>query len=353
MQLAPLRTVYEANGPCATVYFEAGEPTENAAAQRDLRWRACRESLAEQGAPEGVLDALDVAVETEQPGELEALGQVLVAGADGVLLNEYWTSTGAGGDFAVYADRPELSAYIRHRAASSRMLVALVDSHGADLRLQTVSDVDPPAVREHDEVTGGDRRNLHKPRGGNLSNRSIQRRVEEAAAHNAADIVARIRRQHARFRPDVLVLAGSTQPRQSVYDELPTPLRSIASEVKIDVASAGQDALDAELQSLGERLISDEERAAVDRLNTGLGRGEGLQGLDAALTAARQGAVETLMLARNELPTRHSKPEAELFEAASATDAGVLLLAPESDVQDGIAVILRYPPAPTTAGGEI
>src|SRR3954470_23919719 len=70
-------------GPYATAYLDATRSKELGPQEVSARWRALRDSLAEQGADEATLDAMEAAVggHTDVPGPH---GQLLL-GSGGVL----------------------------------------------------------------------------------------------------------------------------------------------------------------------------------------------------------------------------------------------------------------------------
>ena len=55
------RKLLDAPGPFASVYFDDSHDTHDAEAQLELKWRAVRERLEEQGADESVTNAIETA----------------------------------------------------------------------------------------------------------------------------------------------------------------------------------------------------------------------------------------------------------------------------------------------------
>ncbi|NKE62956.1 peptide chain release factor 2, partial [Lentzea sp. PSKA42] len=86
MDMSKLRDVATAPGPFASVYLDASHDTEDAAKVAELRWRGLRNQLADQGAPEKTLAALDKAVSAAEPPAGKA-GRVLIASGAGVLVD--------------------------------------------------------------------------------------------------------------------------------------------------------------------------------------------------------------------------------------------------------------------------
>src|SRR5690625_7983151 len=96
MQLETLRKMYDHEGPFATVYLESRFPAEDAEHQAQLRWDELRNRLAQAGAPDAVVDHLNAALERSELTEVQANGRIMVANADGVLLDEAFDASQIG-----------------------------------------------------------------------------------------------------------------------------------------------------------------------------------------------------------------------------------------------------------------
>lgn len=66
MRLDFLRPLYEGTGDYASVYLDASRTTEDAAELVALRWRAAREHLADGGADQATLGALEELVTSQE-----------------------------------------------------------------------------------------------------------------------------------------------------------------------------------------------------------------------------------------------------------------------------------------------
>lgn len=62
MQAERFRPLVESKGPYESVYYDDSHDTEDAPAQRDLKWRAMREELEQHGASAEVVEILERAV---------------------------------------------------------------------------------------------------------------------------------------------------------------------------------------------------------------------------------------------------------------------------------------------------
>src|SRR3954449_1126605 len=85
MDVSFLEPLYASAGPYATVCADVTHTTENADTELELRVRAVTEKLTEQGAPEGVVEAVrGRLLEGNDGGEAGTLkGRALVVASDG------------------------------------------------------------------------------------------------------------------------------------------------------------------------------------------------------------------------------------------------------------------------------
>ena len=184
----------------------------------------------------------------------------------------------------------------------------------------------------------GSQQGVHKPRRGWLSHKQIQRRADEAAGHNAKDIVERVREAAAAFRPEVLVLAGTVEARTTIREVLPEDLATIA--VETDRGGGGSDEpLTQELLRIATEHSASSAEHYADRLREGQSHDHAVQGRRAVMEAAERGAVDTLLFEHD----RSASDEAEVLRACVETDSSFGLLPEGSEVTDGVAALLRFP----------
>ncbi|WP_300344250.1 hypothetical protein [Nesterenkonia sp.] len=363
MQLAALRPIYQAQGPVATVYLQSQTAGANAEQQVRLRWDALRTQLTDAGADEQTVSALDDAVlGAENVGTIRTEGRVLVAGPSGLLLEEDFDATGAGGDRAVLGETAQLGDYLRQRLRSVRALVALVDQERAALRRLVLSSQEVPSTGPESSVEGSAVESVHKPRGGALKHRKIQGTADEAAKQNIRDVVEHIRRADARWNPDVLVIAGEVQGRSLLYEQLPSDLQQIAHQVEAGGGIAGDSADEGAEESLAEELSGLVRQLTVDRVaelteQFGDARGNGLalEGAENVRRALQLGAVDTLLLRYGQSAEDDSRSggdpddpqdpahhvvEDQLLRDAAEVDASVALVG--AAVKENVAALLRY-----------
>jgi hypothetical protein len=251
VDLSRLQSVYEHDGPFATVYLEGRGPSAEADEQIRLRWQELREQLGSAGAPAMVLDALEAELVGDVSGEQHVNGRVLVATDVGVLLNKPWDATLGAGDAAHWTHMPELGAYAREIARSVRLLVLLCDAHGAQLRREVVAEQHEPRQLSTAEITGSGSGGVHKPRGGGPSHKHIQRRADETVVRNAKDIVEHTRKAAASFRPQAIVLAGEVQARTAIRQQLTGDIDDLI--VETDRGSPDEHASD---EALNDQLLA-------------------------------------------------------------------------------------------------
>lgn len=351
MQLADIRSIYDAEGPFATVYLQAQPATPNAEQEVRLRWDALRGQLADAGAHEAALTALDGAILTENITAVQTEGRVLVANRDGLLLERDFDSTRDGGDRAVLGEPASLGDYVRQRARSVRALIVITDQEKAVLRREVFTSEAVLASAPETSVEGSATETVNKPREGAEHHRRMQQRADEAAALNIRDISERVAKAASAWSPDVVVVAGEVQGRKRLLDELPADLKEIAREVESGGGIPSESADEGTEQSLYEDLAAlareitvERTREVTDRFNENKGNGQAVEGAEEILKAVRLGAVDTLLLRYD----AEAPDEDTLLAEAAGVDASVALVG--SGVTDNAAAILRYE-APTDQVG--
>ncbi len=342
MDLSSLRAVYEHHGPFATVYLERRSPGEDAAAQVRLRWQSLRERLVSAGAEAEPLSAIETALQQHAAGEEQSNGRVLVAADSEILLHEPWDAALGAGDHAYWGALPELGAYVREADRAVRELVVIAGHQGAQVRQDVVAEQHEPQEIEAETVEGGAGKRVHKPRRGGLSHNQIQRRADEKVSKNAKDVAAHLRRAASSFHPRLLVLAGEVQVRTAVREELPAELADITVETGRggrDEDSRGEEALTDEMLRLAESECANEAEQRTEQLRAGLARGESVQGYRSVVQAAEAGAVDTLLLD----PDKHPSEESFLLKVCAQSSSTASLVAPGTDLADGVGALLRFP----------
>lgn len=343
IELSRFRPVYEAQGPFATVYLEARDPSEDAADQVRLRWDALKRELSDAGAHEQAVAALEDALLIENITEVQTEGRVLVANQDGLLLEEHWDAALGSGDYAVLGEPAELGSYLRERFRSVRALVAVADQEGAVLRRFVLTSSEVLHEGAEESVSGSAVESVHKPREGALSHKQIQRTADEAAKQNIRDVVERLSSVANRWQPDVVVIAGEVQGRKRLQEELPDDLKTIAEEVESgggipsgSADSGAEDSLVEDLGAVAREIVIARAQQQTDRFHELQAAGRAVEGAEEIRKAVQLGAVETLLLRYG---TR-GEEEDELLRQAAEIDAQVGLVG--ASVSGDIAATLRY-----------
>jgi hypothetical protein len=372
MDLSRTRDIFERPGPFATVYLEAVQAGENSAKQVELRWRDLSKQLQQAGADDKTVAALDEELGGERAGSITEVGRVLVASADGILFDDEVEAVDAAGDIAVWSPLPELGRYYRSQTGSVRVLLAVVDQTGGDI-YQVVAANDEGA-REIDEQTvkGDALESIHKARGQGLGNRTRQNRHEMASYQNAAAVVDGLKEMSAKFRPELLVLAGEVQGRHAVRSQLPKDLDGITREIEAGSRAAGasEDALEDALLTSAGTFATERETRVREQLQEGKAHANAVEGFEPVLEAARAGAVDTLILiAGKEVPhelyvgsspeqistdpknlesmtetTPVARPsEQVLLRTVGALGGQVEVLGGGAELVDNVGALLRFP----------
>ena len=374
MDLHFLSELTETPGPYATVYLDASHDSESADRELELRWAGHRTELAEQGADEPTLAALDRAVADADPAVGRA-GRVLVA-ADGRVLLDRALAEPPARPSAAWGPAPDVLPLLLDAPEPMTAVVVRVDKSGGEILLAGEDGFAPEAV---DEVRG-DRYPLHKTRGGGWKHLKMQHTVENTWRANVAALAERVDTEVRRTGARVLVLAGDGQSRTLLREALAERSASIAVDVDHSGGRSGAD--DEELAGAVEAAVRDvvdaERQAVLERLDQALGRPDGLAvgGLEPVLEALRAEQVDTLFLdggvtRDGELwvgevasqvatdaerlrglgsePVGKMPVDLALLQAAAASGAAFEPLGGGrtglvgKPVEDGVAALLRYP----------
>ncbi|MCP2257705.1 hypothetical protein LX15_001391 [Streptoalloteichus tenebrarius] len=379
MDFAALTEVVRRPGPFASVYYDASHDTEDAEHAIELRWRDLRGQLAEQGADEDTLRALDLAADTGIPAVGRA-GRALVATGGEVVLDAELPDPPVRQE-ARFGPLPHLMPLLAQMPPTVPHVVVVVDRVGAEIRGYRVvgESVMSREVRgeEHPAHKGGD---------GGWSHRKMQQRVENLAEHNAARIAGDVDRMVRDMGARLLVVAGEVQARKAVCARLSPACRAIAVEAEAGGLAEGMDpeALATEVRRLVAERVDREQAESMDRFVAESGRarsgatGRAVATLREVASALRDGQVDTLLLLGDATEDRElwvgpepaqvavdeselrergvSRPvrdraDAALLRAALDTGATVRVVTEDRpELPEGVGALLRYATAPAGAG---
>jgi hypothetical protein len=289
MDMSKLRDVATAPGPFASVYLDASHDTEDAAKIADLRWRGLRNQLAEQGAPERTLAALDEAVSAAEPPAGKA-GRVLIASGKSVLVDQT-LPVPPPADATRYSSLPDLLPLASYLPPPVPHVVVVADSSGADLHSfdGQVELVQSVRGRQHP---------LHKTGGGGWAHKRMQQRVEDTVKHNAKQVADEVQRLVDEVRAELVILGGEVQARTAVRNEL-----GLDDDLIVEVEGTGlaegtdDDEFGKTVRALVAQRQQQRDADAVERFRAELGRGGlAVEGLGRVADALRQANVDTLVV---------------------------------------------------------
>ncbi|RCW43953.1 hypothetical protein DFQ14_10598 [Halopolyspora algeriensis] len=320
MKLGFLQDVYEQSGPFATVYLDTSSDVENAPKEVGLRWRSARESLADQGADEATLQAIEERIGEHQWRESGRRGQLVVAAQGRVLLNDELPQppTEFPADEQVFfGPLPHLMPYLRMRSARIPHVVAVVDHSGADITSVN-------AARESDSTTvesgGVPLRKSHTAGEGNEQRH--HHAVEERWQHNAADMAAEIETRALRISAEAIVLAGDVQQRKLVQEQLRKGLQDMV--VQTGASSRDRKESGKNLDEEVSEVVRSAVESRVDEMVREFERERGehdraVEGWEATVGSLQRGQVRTLL----RTPTSGGAPVDELYIGPGANEVAL------------------------------
>jgi hypothetical protein len=309
------RRLLDAPGPFASVYFDDSHDTHDAEAQLELKWRAVREGLENQGAGRAVVDAIGDAVLNLRP-PIGRSGRAVIASADGVVINEHLARPAAPTIVRV-SELPYLVPILEYSFDHPDYLLVVVDHSGADITTHI------GGTLRSETVDGGGQPVHHAAGAETAGYGDPQLRSDEAARKNVRAVADRVGELVDDKGIDVIFVVGEVRSRSDLLSTLPERLRDRAVALEVGARHSGhdfgevEDAIEAEFVNRQLRTID----AAGERFTAELGRQSGLaaEGLDAVCSALRQGAVETLIVG-------------DLGDATVVADEGLTTIAPNENV---------------------
>lgn len=369
MRLGFLQNVYEQRQPYATVYLDTSGDAEDAGKAIQLRWRQARERLAQRGADEKLLRAVDE--ELEQPQSRSGQrGEVIVANEDGVLFSDELPEPPrdlSDDEKAQLGPVPDLFPYLRMRGARIPHLIAVVDHQGADITQVNAH------LRARGTSVEGDADVLHKARtpSGPGAEERHQSAVEENWKLNAEQVADAIDKRVSEIGAEAVVLAGDPQQRTLVLEQLRKGTRPLVAESESGYRDrkASDEGLQREVAEVVEQVVASRINDVVHDFERERGeRSRAVEGWESTVAALQHGQVETLLRAvpdSTEHPAQlHVGPAngevalraSELGEGAEPapadsalvrslvdTSASLVLVDPEKvQLEGGIGAVLRF-----------
>lgn len=368
MELSFLRPIYARPGPWASIYLNASRNSQTSRPELDIRWRAMREQLRQQGAEPATVAALDDVVRRHDPRPGE-YGLAAFATEGEVVLSEYLSAPPMR-DLAAHAPLAHTMPLLAQRGDQIPWVRVLANRSGADLDGVSVS-----GAVHRAQVKGGNQYPLRRIDPGGWSQSNWQRAGMTSWHRNAGDAAAATEELASAIGAEVIVVAGDTRIREMIAAALPTywQERVVHTDAGFRAAGADNGALDdVTVQAIAEVATAHAE-ATLDKFGMQEQIGNGL---DAVVDALQRGQVETMLLVDDpssteelwigDQPTeiatspeqltamsvtepRRVRADAALVRALVGTDAGLTVLGPDEapDLPDGVGAILRYADAST------
>jgi Bacterial archaeo-eukaryotic release factor family 2 len=381
VKLGFFRPLYTQIGNYVSVYLDTARDHENAPQEVALRWRAARQELAEAGAGEDALDAIEAVV--TDPARA-APGRAVFA-RDGAVTFTASLGSPPRRQIARLGELPHLMPLLAQRPPAAPHLRVVASRGGGEI---VAVDGDGEAV-EDDRVSRRDWP-LHKSPSGGWSQSHHQRNAEEAWEENAKELAASVVEASERIRAEHIVLAGDVRARTLVLEHLPAELQSKTALVEEEVPPDSPMMAEAAGHSVATRAER-ESRARFGEWQTRRAHGGAVEGLADTLAALRDSRVADLFVADRPTSTATvwigpggadlavteeelrewgvaepitERADAAIVRALVATDAELhflpedLVIAAEGDQpgiaspRDGICATLRWPePASAEEGG--
>lgn len=372
MDLSFLRPVYEHAGPFASVYLDVSRDAEDADKAINVRWRDAREKLADRGADEASLRALDAVIGNSE-GEPGATGQIAFA-ANGKVVFDRLVGRPPQDQTVHFGPLPQPMPYLLRRGQHVPYTLVVVDTFGADIH-----SVDLTGTASTFHVAGEDYP-THKPHGGAEAHKHMQRAVDERVKGNAHRVANELQHLAVGGGSKIIAVAGDVQVRQALIHQISHGLEGRIVELESGSRAAGSASspLDRELHGVLDEYAGKQVGSVMDAYERGRAAPDGAdrvtEGLESTVAALRRGQVDTLLwnpgpwipnedesglwvgpaaeqVATSEgelVDTGVSSPQRERVDAAVVratvgTSANLVLVSDEEkSLTDGVGALLRF-----------
>ena len=365
-QVAPdtsdLADLLKPPGPFLSIQLTTEAGIDNAAQRSEQRWRSARDDASAQGAPEEALAAIDPLL---GDAHLEGDGLAVVATSAGVVHVEHGPQPPPR-ELVRGASLPSLVQVVAWRQATPGYVTVLADRQGADLTGYRRER--PEAHRE----AGGDDFPIRKPSAGGWSQRRYQERAEHTWERNAADAADQVAKLARRVDARLVVAAGDERAVTMLEEALPEELRDRFVVVSGGRSEDGSEqSFEAQARTAVELAVNADLGALLEKFREERGQHDrAADGPEATLNALAMAAVDVLLVAPDDPddartawfgpdPTQlalrtddleglgvESPSEGRLVDvavrAALGTGAGVCVVPPGTDLDGGMAAVLRW-----------
>jgi hypothetical protein len=375
MDVSFLSSVSDATGPFATVCADVTHTTANAAAEVELRVRAATDKLAEQGAPDAVVEAVrSRLLEANDGGDAGPLrGRALVVASDGSVVLDQALVDAPTRAIAEWSPQPNLLPLLQQLPARVPHIVVLADRVGADITF-----MGGPGQEYEEETVQADSYRAHKIPGGGWSQLRYQHGVENQWVENADAVAAKITSMARRLSPRFVLVAGDVRARAILTDRAGDSWADLIVTMDEGGRAAGADRepVDRRMNELIAEHEAREYAEVLEQIEAAGAHGLAVTGVQAVVDALRKSQVETLVLAdeqddaatllvgnsplelgvdQNEmdaLGTHGTVVPADraLVAAAVASNAAIVVVPTSAMTGEPVAAVLRYTDASTPTG---
>jgi Bacterial archaeo-eukaryotic release factor family 2 len=281
--------LFDTAGPFTSIYLATHGDAEQAAEQVALRWKNLRGRLAERGAPEATLAAVDPLVAGSHTAGATL---AVIAGPDGVLFSASLPEPPGRPDaVARHGPLPDVLPLLASAQSRLPHVAVLTDRTGAEIAARMA---DGGELTEHVEGTVAP--HIHKPQAGGWSQPRYHHRAEALWESNAGTVAGALTRVVDRVRPRFVAAAGDVRALQLLREQAPKRVRARMRVVGGEYAS-----LDAVFRAADELLaetVANDAEALLGRFAEERGQGDrAVEGAAATLEALARGQVETLLVA--------------------------------------------------------
>ncbi|HEX2038625.1 MAG TPA: Vms1/Ankzf1 family peptidyl-tRNA hydrolase [Acidimicrobiales bacterium] len=348
-------------GPFLTVYLATEGEVENAAQRTELRWKQVRDDLAEAGADDHLLAAVDALVpDAHHHGRCLCV----VANTSGALHVEHNDELPKR-DLGRWAPLPSLVPLLEWRQLGVPHVVVLIDRQGADL---FAFRREGPDLRAE---SGGGADPLHKAEAGGWSQKRYQQRAENTWEKNADAVAADLAKLVDRINARVVAVAGDVRAVQLLREALRRDVADMLVEVEGGRAVDGSvDAVSDDVVRAVATVAARDTVALLEKFREEIGQGDrASDGVARTVEALSRAQVEVLLvaddpddertvwfgpeptmlgLAADEVagmganPVQQGRLADVLVRAALGTGAAVRVVPGHGGPREGVGAILRW-----------
>jgi release factor family 2 len=296
MDVTFLKPVTDHPGPCATVCADVTHTTENADTELDLRVRALTAQLAEQGAPEAVIEAVrGRLLEGNEGGDAGTFrGRAVIVGPDGAVLFDSPLADAPRTETAEWSPLPDVRTVLRALPGRVPHIVVVADRVGADITVATA-----PGLPTVEKSVEGDTFLMRKVQGGGWAHHRYQHTAENVWIQNAQQVVdeidALVEPTGARF----VLIAGDIRARQIFTDRATPKIQAVLVDMNEGGRAEGADrsVIDERVAELVAEHEAAEDAKVLEQIEAASAHGLAVTGTALVVEALRKAQVETLVLA--------------------------------------------------------